>query len=235
MTYQNAWHDSGGLADEYCWPKEIENDNHNTVLLCERDHSPVGCPGFVQYEIGGTLVTFAFSNPSIGHNKLNVGTGVGREVWDTMSWHQYEPFVIKISIGNTHLTFNCECSGGTTNVANISICNPAWRPPAQLSPSPLPRSGECADTPSLPLIAKLTPSLFMRDIICHSYTVINVYYTIPQGVLHSSYHIIPLHYHGNMPIYSHATPLHTNIWACCSGNGGVLYDNYTVILHGVLL
>lgn len=35
-----------------------------------------GCSGFVQYKMNGSVATIAFSNPSVGHNKLGFGADV---------------------------------------------------------------------------------------------------------------------------------------------------------------
>jgi hypothetical protein len=121
MTYKSDWYDSGRLADDYSWPSVINNDDHATVLNYERDWATTGCSGYVQYDMGGTTVTFSFSNPLVGSNKLGVGTGSGGNVWDAMDGHNYDPFVVKLTINNVALNFNCQCSGSTTNTADVSI------------------------------------------------------------------------------------------------------------------
>ena len=123
MTYKAAWYDSGRLADTYAWPN-IEGNDKADILNYEYDHVGKSCSGYVQYEIGDTLITFAFSNPIWPwRNKLGVGTGGGKNVWDNMTHRDYNPFVetIKVNKGNVELNFNCQCTPGTTNHCTINI------------------------------------------------------------------------------------------------------------------
>ena len=122
MTYRGDWYDSGRLADSYSWPASIPNGGDCDILSYERDYSLAGCSGYVQYEIGNTVVTIGFSNPSVGSNKLGVGTG-GMSVWDDMHGHSYESFVVQIMVdsGKKQLDFNCKCTGSSTNVATVNI------------------------------------------------------------------------------------------------------------------
>lgn len=121
LTYKAAWYDSGRLADTYEWPN-MEGHDKADILNYERDNSWAGCSGYVQYEIGGELIAFGFSNPVVGWNKLGVGKG-GMEVWDKMSDQGYRPFVERIMVnkGNIELNFNCQCTGSTTNHCTINI------------------------------------------------------------------------------------------------------------------
>ena len=121
LTYKTAWYGSGRLADSYQWPY-IEDNGEADILNYEVDYSMAGCSGYVQYEIGGTLISIAFSNPVMGWNKLGVGKG-GMEVWDNMTDHDYNPFIetIQVNQENITLNFNCQCTGGTTNTCTISI------------------------------------------------------------------------------------------------------------------
>jgi len=120
MTYAGDWFDHGRLANSFKWPRTISNDDHRLILCYERDWSLAGCSGYVQYKMSGTVITIGFSNPTFGTNKLGVGT-TGKGVWDDMGNHSYQPFVIKIQIDGKELNFNCQCTGGTTNVAEVSI------------------------------------------------------------------------------------------------------------------
>ena len=121
MTYKTSWYGSGRLADSYQWPYIGDND-HADVLNYEVDYSLAGCSGYVQYEIGGTLISFAFSNPVMGWNKIGVGKG-GMEVWNNMTDHNYDPFTETIQVNQDGITlnFNCQCTGGSTNTCTISI------------------------------------------------------------------------------------------------------------------
>ena len=55
-----------------------QNDGHSCNILSYKVdcgvHVLTGCSGYVAYEMGHTVVTFAFSNPTLGWNKLGVGT-----------------------------------------------------------------------------------------------------------------------------------------------------------------
>ena len=120
MIYKGQWYDSGRVANGFRW-SDIQNNQPLVVLSYERDWALAGCSGYVQYEISGTLITIAFSNPAAGKNKLNVGKGNGRKVWDDKGNHGYNPFVKEVNTTDQILYFNCKCSGGRTNDATVSI------------------------------------------------------------------------------------------------------------------
>ena len=120
MIYKGQWYKHGRVADRFAW-SNIENNGTAVVVSYERDWALAGCSGYVQYEISGTLITIAFSNPAAGTNKLGVGDGRGRRVWDNMKHHDYNPFVVEIRIAGQTLYFNCKCTGGKTNDATIAI------------------------------------------------------------------------------------------------------------------
>ena len=120
MIYKGQWYDSGRVADSFEW-SNIKKSETAVILNYERDWALAGCSGYVQYEISGTLIAIAFSNPSVGTNKLNVGGGNGKKVWDDMENHDYNPFVIEINITDQIVYFNCKCTGGDTNDATIAI------------------------------------------------------------------------------------------------------------------
>ncbi len=65
-------------------------------------------------------ITFGFSNPSSGKNKLGVGIG-GKAVWDEMSFHDYKEFTVQIPVCSVTLRFVCKCTGSTTNHATVNI------------------------------------------------------------------------------------------------------------------
>ena len=75
MTYASHWFDSGRVANDFVWPVTVKSNESHTVLLYEKDWALSGCSGYVQYLMGGKPVTIAFSNPSVGHNKVGVGLG----------------------------------------------------------------------------------------------------------------------------------------------------------------
>ena len=73
MTYVTHWFDSGRVADHFEWPKCIKPADDHTIVCYERNWSMAGCSGYVQYLVNGNTVTIAFSNPSVGNNKVGVG------------------------------------------------------------------------------------------------------------------------------------------------------------------
>ena len=121
MIYKANWFDSGRLSNGFGWPEKIPNGGANEISCYERDGSAAGCSGFVTYTMGGTDLTIAFSNPSVGSNKLGVGT-TGGGVWDNMSSHDYGPFTVNITLcDTTKLAIVCQCSGGNTNSCTVKI------------------------------------------------------------------------------------------------------------------
>ena len=120
MQSPSAWFDSGRLADGYHWPSSVQDRAKLDVLCYERDWAVAGCSGMVTYTMNHTEVTFGFSNPSVGTNKLGVGTS-GRDVWNKMESHNYSPYNVQFFVGGKSLKFHCRCSGGTTNVATVEI------------------------------------------------------------------------------------------------------------------
>ena len=122
MTYVKDWYKHGRLADDYSWPKTIQPGHEGNVLNYEDDWSLEGCSGYVTYRMFDTDITIAFSNPSVGTNKLGVGTD-GWNVWDSMSNHDYSSFTVNIDAknGKAKLQFDCKCTGGTTNSCTVKI------------------------------------------------------------------------------------------------------------------
>ena len=120
MQYSSDWFDSGRVADGYTWPSTVGSGEKLDVLCYEKDWALAGCSGTVTYKMNDTEVTFGFSNPSSGTNKLGVGTS-GQAVWENMENHDYSEFDVVILVGVTPLRCHCKCSGGTTNVATVKI------------------------------------------------------------------------------------------------------------------
>ncbi len=121
MTGKTNWFDSGRVADNWSWPQTISNGEDKTILCYEKNWSWAGCSGYVTYTMGGTDVTIGFSNPGNGTNKLGVGTN-GKTVWDHISSHDYKSFVQTVTLQNgVGLNFVCKCSGGSTNVATVTV------------------------------------------------------------------------------------------------------------------
>lgn len=120
MKLQKDWFDSGRVADGFEWPHVIETRNHADVLCYEKDFSLAGCSGYVTYKMGTTDITISFSNPILGWNKLGVGTTYDG-VWNEMSDHDYNNFVLHHTVSGKHLAFYCKCTGGATNTCTVKI------------------------------------------------------------------------------------------------------------------
>lgn len=118
LTYQSDWFDSGGLSGNSQFPKSI-GATPITVKM-QKTSGPKGCSGYVNYLIDGKTITFAFSNPSVGTNKLGVGNN-GKGVWDDMGSHDYEPFSERFEIDNAICVADCICTGGDLNQANVTL------------------------------------------------------------------------------------------------------------------
>lgn len=120
MNYQSDSFDSGRLADGGSWPATIASGKSEIIECCEKDWSAVGCSGYVNYSLGDGIVTLAFSNPTIGENKLGVGVG-NKQVWDRIEGHKYEPFIEEFEIGSQRYFAACKCTGGKINNASIAL------------------------------------------------------------------------------------------------------------------
>jgi len=153
MLYHSCWFDSGRVANNFEFSRIIKKGDDDTVVCYERDWALSGCSGYVQYTIDGHLVTIAFSNPSVGTNKVGVGiTETGKTIWGKIGSHGYQPFQVDMKVGMMPVTVHCKCSGGDTNNAqvvfdmpfclrqdnNSAICtaNPAYPPSAKQVYSP---------------------------------------------------------------------------------------------------
>jgi len=122
MKFSHSWYESGRLADHFNWPATIKSGDHCEVLSYERDWSLAGCSGYVTYIMGQTMLTIAFSNPSVGYNKLGVGIGTnGKDVWDQMTDHGYKPFSLILPVDGNNLMFDCLCTESSTNRCTVDI------------------------------------------------------------------------------------------------------------------
>ena len=120
MRFLRDWYHSGRIGDGYSWPKTIADRNSKDALICGKDFSMAGCSGYVTYEMEGTDVTIAFSNPSTGRNKLGVGV-TGKSVWEEMSSHNYDNFDVLLLIADKQLLFRCKCTSGTMSTCTVNI------------------------------------------------------------------------------------------------------------------
>ena len=88
--------------------------DHVEVLSYEIDRSLVVCSGYVTYIINRQPLLNAFSNPPIGFNKPGVGISThGKDVWDDMGDHNYNPFNVILPVNGKNLMFYCQCTGVT--------------------------------------------------------------------------------------------------------------------------
>ncbi|MCF1458284.1 MAG: hypothetical protein LPH21_12230 [Shewanella sp.] len=125
LTGPVAWFDSGRLGDGMEWPSSIDAyGGQAKVELYEKDGAVfAGCSGYVNYFWGGKgIITFAFSNPFIGSNKVGVGVG-GKSVWDNMDDHGYKEFTVKFKVNDLKLKAVCSCTGGDINNVKIDLYN----------------------------------------------------------------------------------------------------------------
>ena len=161
MSYHSHWYDSGRLGDGYCW-KSIPDNDHKEVLSYERDFALAGCSGYVQYIMGGTFIAIAFSNPSVGSNKFDVGTA-GKKVWNRMDSQDYEWFARKIVVDDVELFFNCKCTGGNTNTVDVIISRPTRAAEVNVGQAEkLRRKGE-----AVPQKGKNSQSLSLKLMACY--------------------------------------------------------------------
>ncbi|XP_074620183.1 uncharacterized protein LOC141878991 [Acropora palmata] len=119
MTYVREWYSSGRVADGFTWT-DVASAGHLKVNNYERDAALAGCSGYVTYQIAGTEFSIAFSNPSVGKNKLGVGLD-GIRTWENMSYHSYERFVQDVDLGGVILVCTCQCTGGDTNHCVVEV------------------------------------------------------------------------------------------------------------------
>ena len=122
MTYKTDWFYSGRVSNGFGWPTAIPNGATDVQIPCyERDGSMAGCSGYVTYDLFGTDVTIAFSNPAVGYNTLGVGI-TGKSVWEEKGCQNYGQFEVNITLHDgTKLLIKCQCSGGATNSCSVKI------------------------------------------------------------------------------------------------------------------
>ena len=121
LVFRHDWYNHG-YVEESGWPKVIANGETVVVRSYQRMFSVMGVSGTVTYEVEGTgtPLTFAFSCPSLGGNKLNAGTG-GQRVWDEMTSGGYEPFAVVVKTGGPTLNVALQASYGTANACKVKV------------------------------------------------------------------------------------------------------------------
>ncbi|MCU7850501.1 MAG: hypothetical protein KZQ89_21500 [Candidatus Thiodiazotropha sp. (ex Lucinoma kastoroae)] len=125
-TPADPWLDSGRM-----------DDNQDTTIpklgkVTTRFYPDgAGVSGYMTWLAGEDVslsLCIAFSNPLMGHNKLDIAVindifTTGKELWDAMDNHDYQFFDKDLSIGGGLLKAHCICSGGGTNDATITLEN----------------------------------------------------------------------------------------------------------------
>ncbi len=82
LTYQNQWFEMGSPDGDV--PAEIPPGTSATFQAS----GFLGCSGWIQYQTtAGWSLYFAFSNPTVGLNGIDVGTGT--DIWDDMTGQYY--------------------------------------------------------------------------------------------------------------------------------------------------
>ena len=118
------WFDSGRLGDGWEWPISIPaHGGKEKVVLYENDWSLSGCSGYVIYQFKDYgLITISFSNPAIGQNKVNAGTG-GRKVWYCMGDRNYKEFTQTFTVEGVNFKAVLKSTSGSTNKASVVLSN----------------------------------------------------------------------------------------------------------------
>lgn len=123
LQYVTSWYSHGGAVDD--WPMHIGNGDEVVVLnASEADERAPGVSGFVVYKLHGQDIAIAFSNPTVGHNKLEVGlaseeTG-GKNVWKEMESHG-QPWAKTIVAGDRAFNVACSMTSGLTNDISVTF------------------------------------------------------------------------------------------------------------------
>jgi hypothetical protein len=120
MTNPIPWFDSGRVADGWSIPTVIRSGEVHIVEMYEKDWSTAGCSGSINYDIGDGVITIAFSNPSVGSNKLGCGPATKR-IWDDMDDHGYKPFTEEFQVGSLKIKTMESCTDGNVNQANVRL------------------------------------------------------------------------------------------------------------------
>lgn len=107
-----------GAAISPGWPTGINSEDRAIV---QSAGVLTGVSGYATYELDSTDITIAFSSPSVGTNKLNVGCS-GKQVWDRMDSKDYKPWAKRITTqGGTTLNISLKCSSGPVNNAIVEL------------------------------------------------------------------------------------------------------------------
>lgn len=126
LTYQYGWFAAGGpQGPPYSFPATIAPNSGPSISNWESGYQGTTLSGYAIYMAtpGNIPITFAFSNPAIGTNKLGVGIASGNgqggnnSVYENMSSHDYNPFQEFFSV----FVANCSCTDGDLNYAKVSL------------------------------------------------------------------------------------------------------------------
>ena len=120
-TYKSDWFDSGGSVGTP--PAIIKANTECTIKFEKTWGSSAGTSGTISYNVNGQVMTFAFSNPYVGSNKIGVGTD-GHKAWENMSSHTENPCIYKWGF-TSPLPFNLQAefenTSGKINNASMTL------------------------------------------------------------------------------------------------------------------
>lgn len=120
----SEWFDSGRIADRWNWPETISDGTKEIIECYEKNNALwAGCSGYVVYHLDGHELTISFSNPAFaaGKNKIGIGTGDSKHVWEGMDSHGYETFEENLTINNKKYKAVCRATDGDVNEAEVNI------------------------------------------------------------------------------------------------------------------
>ncbi|MCU7882002.1 MAG: hypothetical protein KZQ66_16245 [Candidatus Thiodiazotropha sp. (ex Lucinoma aequizonata)] len=125
-TPADPWFDSGRMDDNQ--DTTIPKQGKVTIPFYPDGAGVSGYLTWLAYDDVSVSLCIAFSNPLIGHNKLDIAViddraTTGKELWDDMDHHDYQSFDKDLNIGGGRLKAHCICTGGGTNDATITLEN----------------------------------------------------------------------------------------------------------------
>jgi hypothetical protein len=133
LNLKSDYFKDGQLDDGNSWPPTIAPGETPAVVVCRAKEGldAEGCSGWVRYTVDAVDVYFAFSNPGVGQNGIDIGAD--ENVWNEMRPHYDFPInrVFQLK-GATWLSCYVESTSGLTNHAqyrfglvDLSVITPA--------------------------------------------------------------------------------------------------------------
>ncbi|SEB45160.1 hypothetical protein SAMN04489761_0798 [Tenacibaculum sp. MAR_2009_124] len=127
MKLEGTWFDSGEIKEDSELPAIIKSGDTPTIKFgVKKPHIAAGVSGYVQYKMKDQVVTIAFSNPSVGTNKVGIGIsdkdGSSNKIWDKMSNHNYKKFNEQFNIASNYtISAECLCTSGGNNTCYVDL------------------------------------------------------------------------------------------------------------------